>query len=144
MCYKWRSKYKRGSETSRTQPNSITGVCSSPIGSHLIETSGWPAGVSCTQVRGHMYLLMVLLAALVTEPWTFGDDGLIGKPAPLCRPPQLTSLPVVFVVVTVKSWVPPLMRTSSPWMRELVGHLCTPARIPLFVGGNRQIPSFLP
>lgn len=39
-------EYNRGSETSRTRVDSISGVRSSPVGTRLIETSGRPAGVS--------------------------------------------------------------------------------------------------
>lgn len=61
---------------------------------------------------------------------------------PLRRPPpKLTRVPAVFVMVTVMSRVPLLMRTPSPWMMGLMGHLCT--GVPLCAGWNCQIPPVL-
>ena len=65
----------------------------------------------------------------------------LGGGWPAASPPKLTRVPAVFEMVTVMSRVPLLMRTSSPWMMGLMGHLCT--GILLFAGWNCQIPSVL-
>ncbi len=116
----------------------------------VVQRSEFTCTYSCCFGDWHSWLQEVdsrnpqYCTALVTECWTLSNDGLIGGSWPAVSSPKLTRLPLVFVMVTVMSWVPLLMRTSSLWMMGLIGHLCTAMRIPLFVGWNCQIPSVLP
>lgn len=80
---------------------------------------------------------------LLQNAGPLSDDGLIGwrLASAASPPPKLTRVPAVFVMVTVMSRVPLLMRNPSPWMMGLMGHLCT--GVPLCAGWNCQIPPVL-